>query len=159
MSEEIEVNVRQIEEQPKNESAAQVLEVLRRLVLAGVGALALSRDEAESFIKRLVDRGEIAQKDGEKLLHETMEKFGKQAPKVELPKMEMPKFSAGNINEQIENNLEQFLNRLNIPSKRDIDELSAKIAQLAARVEELRRTQTAPNGKSKAAPAPAVVQE
>jgi len=28
---------------------------------------------------------------------------------------------------------------MNIPSKRDIDELSAKIAQLAARVEELRR--------------------
>ena len=35
--------------------------------------------------------------------------------------------------------MEDFLNRLNIPSKRDIEDLSAKIAQLAARVEELRK--------------------
>lgn len=37
--------------------------------------------------------------------------------------------------------MEEFLNRLNIPSKRDIGELSEKIAQLAARVEELRKSQ------------------
>ena len=35
--------------------------------------------------------------------------------------------------------MEEFLNRLNIPSKRDIEDLSAKIAQLAVRVEELRK--------------------
>jgi poly(hydroxyalkanoate) granule-associated protein len=40
----------------------------------------------------------------------------------------------------LERGVEQVLNRLNIPSKRDIDELSIKIAQLAARVEELRQT-------------------
>jgi hypothetical protein len=38
--------------------------------------------------------------------------------------------------------MEDFLNRMNIPSKRDIDDLSARIAQLAARVEELRKHQS-----------------
>ena len=54
--------------------------------------------------------------------------------------------------------LEQLLNRMNIPSKRDIDELSAKIAQLAARVEELRRAGE-PVGKPRAHKAEAKPEE
>jgi poly(hydroxyalkanoate) granule-associated protein len=45
------------------------------------------------------------------------------------------------VSDRVEQGMEEFLNRLNIPSKRDIDELSEKIAQLAARVEELRKSQ------------------
>ncbi len=130
MAEEVEVNVRQIEEHTTNVNGTQVVEVMRKLLLAAIGAIALSRDEVENFISRLVERGELAQKDGEKLLNEMIERLRLNAP-PETP----------NLGEQIENNFELFLNRLNIPSKRDIDDLSAKIAQLAARVEELRRTQ------------------
>ncbi len=129
MTEEIEVNVRQIDDD--NSSASMPLnEMLRRLMLAGIGAVALSRDEVEGFINRLVERGELAQKDGEKIMHEVMERF-----------RQRPQTQTARFGEQIENSFEQFLNRLNVPSKRDIDELSAKIAQLAARVEELRRAQ------------------
>lgn len=146
--EEIEVNVRQVDETtPTTASSAQMLEVIRKLVLAGVGALALSRDEAEEFINRLVERGEIAQKDAQHLIDETMERFRKNAQ----PQSNQLQTSVTNISSQIEANLEQFLNRLNIPSKRDIDELSAKIAHLAGRVEELRRTQDTPT-KGKATP-------
>lgn len=130
MAEEIEVNVRQIDEE--NGSSTPMNEILRRLMLAGVGAVALTRDEIENFVNRLVERGELAQKDGEKIMSEVKERVRQQRP-------QMP---AVNFGEQLENSLEQFLNRLNVPSKRDIDELSAKIAQLAARVEELRRTQS-----------------
>lgn len=137
-AEEIEVNVRQIEEPTTSpESTIQVLEVMRKLLLAGVGAFALSRDEAEAFLNRLVERGEIAQKDAQRLLDETMTKFRSAAQ----PRVNQAEHRVSDISTQVENNLEQFLNRLNIPSKRDIDELSAKIAQLSARVEELRRHQ------------------
>lgn len=129
MTEEIEVNVRQIDENGEH-GAPSLNEVVRRLLLAGIGAVALTRDEVESFVNRLVERGELAQKDGEKIMNEVMERF-----------RQRPQTAKANLGEQIENSLEQFLNRLNIPSKRDIDELSAKIAQLAARVEELRRSQ------------------
>ena len=140
-TEEIEVNVRQLEDSPAAmNSGTQVFEVLRKLMLAGVGAFALSREEAESFINRLVERGELAQKDAQKLLDENMERFRK----VAQPQATEVQNNVANFGNQIETGLEQFLNRMNIPSKRDIDELSAKIAQLAARVEELRRSQETP---------------
>jgi poly(hydroxyalkanoate) granule-associated protein len=146
VSEEIEVNVRQIEDpEAEPDTSVQVLEVVRKLMLAGFGALALSRDEAETFLNRLVERGELAQKDAQKLIEENVERFRKtsQQPGDELQS------NIANIGASVENSLEQFLNRLNIPSKRDIDDLSAKIAQLAARVEELRRGQeTSPKARA-----------
>lgn len=146
-AEEIEVNVRQIDEAaPTPNPSIQMLEALRKLMLAGVGALALSREEAEQFLNRLVERGEIAQKDAQKLIDESMERFRKTAQ----PQATQLQSNVSTLGAQVESGLEQFLNRLNVPSKRDIDELSAKIAQLAARVEELRRSNEAP---AKARPA------
>lgn len=140
-TEEIEVNVRQIDEATATANpGVQVFDVLRKLMLAGVGAMALSRDEAEQFVNRLVERGELAQKDAQKLIDESMDRFRQTAQ----PQAQNITANVSNLGTQVETSLEQFLNRLNIPSKRDIDELSAKIAQLAARVEELRRTQDGP---------------
>lgn len=139
--EEIEVNVRQIDETPPQVNpSVQVFEVVRKLILAGIGAFALSREEAEAFLNRLVERGELAQKDAQKLFDEAMERFRKTA----MPQADQVQTNLNNLTAQVETSFEQFLNRLNIPSKRDIDELSAKIAQLAVRVEELRRAQEAP---------------
>ncbi|ACL23016.1 MULTISPECIES: phasin family protein [Chloroflexus] len=139
--EEIEVNVRQIDETPPPVNpSVQIFEVVRKLILAGIGAFALSREEAEAFINRLVERGELAQKDAQKLFEEAAERFRKTA----LPQVDPMQTNLNNLAAQVETGFEQFLNRLNIPSKRDIDELSAKIAQLAARVEELRRIQETP---------------
>lgn len=139
-AEEIEVNVRQIEEPappPEQQSPLQVFELMRKLLLAGVGAVALTRDEIESFLNRLVERGELAQKDAQRLLEETMARFRN----VGQSRVAQAESQVSSLSLQVENSLEQFLNRFNIPSKRDIDELSAKIAELAARVEELRLAQ------------------
>ena len=43
------------------------------------------------------------------------------------------------VGDRIEQGVEEVLSRLNIPSKRDIEELSSRIAQLTARVEELKK--------------------
>jgi poly(hydroxyalkanoate) granule-associated protein len=155
--EEIEVNVRQIEEQAAastSNPAAPIFDVVRRLMLAGFGAFALTRDEAEQFLNRLVERGEIAQKDAQHLIDEAMSKLRidetmaklRQTPATQATQVEA---SVTNLTHQVETGLEQLLNRMNIPSKRDIDELSAKIAQLAARVEELRRTGDGPAAKGR----------
>jgi len=138
--EEIEVNVRQIDEKPPVNPSVQVFEIVRKLILAGIGAFALSREEAEAFLNRLVERGELAQKDAQKLFEEAMENLRKTA----VPQSDQVQTNLNNLAARFETSFEQFLNRLNIPSKRDIDELSAKIAQLALRVEELRRTQETP---------------
>ncbi|HNP87438.1 MAG: phasin family protein [Chloroflexi bacterium SZAS-1] len=130
MTEEVEVKVREVVENGK-EAGTTFVEGLRKLLLAGIGAVALSRDETETFVNKLVERGELAQKDAEKLLHEVQGRFRKNTVVVEE--------QADRVGSRVEQGMEEFLNRLNIPSKRDIEELSAKIAQLAARVEELRK--------------------
>lgn len=123
--EEIEVEVRQLGEGSRT---ASLFEMVRRLLLASIGAVAMTRDETEQLVNRLVERGQIAQKDGERLIRVIMDSGRQRAGANEL-----------RLEQFVENQIDQLLGRLNIPSKRDIDELSAKVAQLTARVEELTR--------------------
>ena len=127
-TEEVEVDVREIEE-PGGPMNTSLVEGLRRLLLASIGAVAMTRDETEAFVNKLVERGELAQKDAERLMRELSNRMRQSRPQVR------------EVGERMEQGVEEFLNRLNIPSKRDIEELSAKIAQLSARVEELRKNQ------------------
>ena len=132
MTEEVEVKVREVAENGAA-AGASVVDGLRKLLLASIGAVAMTRDEAEAFLKKLVDRGELAQKDAEKVLREMQSRLRQGRPEVGS--------QVEKVGARMEHGMEEFLNRLNIPSKRDIDDLSAKIAQLAARVEELRKQQ------------------
>jgi poly(hydroxyalkanoate) granule-associated protein len=128
MVDEIEVEVRALDE-PGATTPPPFVDAMRKLLLASIGAIALSREQTDAFVKRLVERGELAQKDGEKVLGAIGEQLRPGGAQAQFAKVEA----------QVETGLEQLLNRLNIPSKRDIDDLSAKIAHLAARVEELRQ--------------------
>jgi poly(hydroxyalkanoate) granule-associated protein len=124
MVEDIDINVSPAP-QGSESSAASLFEGLRRLTLASIGAADMKREEIEAFVNKLVDRGDVAQQDGERLMRELRARREQGRAQVE---------------QTLERGVEQVLNRLNIPSKRDIDELSIKIAQLAARIEELRQT-------------------
>ncbi len=135
MSEEVEVHVRQIDETDTTAETPPAAEIFRRLLLASIGAFAMTYDEIERFTQRLIERGELAQKDGEKVMRELSERFQVKSAQ----ETQQAEVTAQNLGNKLEDGLDQMLNRLSIPSKRDIDELSAKIAQLAARVEELRQ--------------------
>ena len=141
MSDEVEVNVSMRE--PVERPAGSLFEGMRRMMLASIGAVAITRDEVEKIVGQLVERGELAQKDGEKLTQEMGLRMKSSRTDVETVGQD--------ISRQVENGVEQFLNRLNVPSKRDIDELSTKLAQLSARVEELRRTQEEANRTTRGA--------
>jgi poly(hydroxyalkanoate) granule-associated protein len=127
MSDEIEVKLNEIKDNVSDRTAPLV-DGVRRLMLAAVGAVAMTRDEMEQFVTRLVDRGEIAERDAKSLVSDVMSRRKRD---VET--------AADEAEARVETRLEQVLNRMNIPSKRDIDELSDKIAQLSARVEELKK--------------------
>jgi poly(hydroxyalkanoate) granule-associated protein len=125
MREEVEVNITSNE---AAERANPMFDNMRRLLLASIGAVAMTADEVNNTVNKLVARGELAQKDGEKVMREVQDRVRQSRPRPD------------ELEQRIETGIEQFLNRLNIPSKRDIDELSTKIAQLNARVEELRKS-------------------
>ena len=126
MNEEIEIKVKEVEG-AATKAGTTLVEGLRKLLLASIGVAALTRDEVESFVNKLVDRGELAQKDAEKLLKEMQTRVRESRPQVQK------------VGERVEQGVEEFLSRLSIPSRRDVDELSAKLDQLSARVDELRK--------------------
>lgn len=119
MSEKIEVIEEEVEE-----TGSSLLAGVRRVLMAGVGAVVLAQEDVEEFVKKLVDRGEIAEKDGRKLVDDILEKRKGRAQKAE---------------DALETRIEGLLDRMNVPSKSDIDELSKKITLLAQKVDELKK--------------------
>ncbi len=128
MTDEIEVKLNEIKDDV-SERTAPLVDGVRRLMLAAVGAVAMTRDEMEQFVNRMVDRGEIAERDAKSMISDVMSRRKRD---VEV--------ATDEAEARVETRLEQVLNRMNIPSKRDIDELSDKIAQLSSRVEELKKS-------------------
>jgi poly(hydroxyalkanoate) granule-associated protein len=103
-----------------------LLEAARKVLLAGIGAVALAQDEVEDFVNRLIERGEIAEKDGRKLLREVMDRRKKDAEKAE---------------DEVGKRVEEILDRMSVPSKADIEALGDKIATLSKKVDELKKAQ------------------
>ena len=110
---------------PKEESQHQMSEMLRRVFLAAVGAVAIAQEELEAMVNKLVERGEIAEKDGKKLINEMMEKR---------------KSKTVSVGDEIGKSVENVLNKMNIPSKADVDVLSQKIAALSKKIDDLKKT-------------------
>jgi len=108
-------------EEMAEEERNRFFQVARKVVLAGFGAVGLAQDELEEFVNRLVERGEIAEKDARKLLHEVTERRRKTAE------------------HEMDKRLDEVLERMNVPSKTDIDALSHKITALTHKVEELKK--------------------
>ncbi len=104
----------------EHESRGALYEAARRVLLAGMGAMALAQEEAEDFVNRLVERGEIAEKDARKLMKEVVDR--RKSDKSGLEKR-----------------IEDMLDQMNVPTKSDIDALSAKITALSHKVDELKK--------------------
>jgi poly(hydroxyalkanoate) granule-associated protein len=126
MAEKVEVMEEAVEEKELN----PMLDMARKVLLAGIGAVALAQEEVEEFVGKLIDRGEIAEKDGRKLINDIIEKRKK---KVEE--------TADSAEEQLDKRIESLLDRMNVPTKSDIEALSAKIVTLTKKVDELKKAQ------------------
>ncbi|HEY79980.1 MAG TPA: hypothetical protein EYP25_00010 [Anaerolineae bacterium] len=137
----------------KVEEAAQpivspVYKGARALLLASIGAVALTKDEIETQVNRLVEKGEITEKEGRKLVEELVsrtketqkEVTGKVTERVSK-KVEEPVGKTEELvnkaEEAFAQRVQSILNAMNIPSKSDIDELTRKINALSRKVSQL----------------------
>jgi polyhydroxyalkanoate synthesis regulator phasin len=114
------------ETSPEEAERKPLFDLARKVLLAGIGAVALAQEEIEDFVNRLIERGEIAEKDGRKLVREVMDKRKKEAEKAE---------------DEIGKRIEDVLDRMSVPTKADIDSLGEKITALAKKVEDLKKSQ------------------
>ncbi|MCL4804120.1 MAG: phasin family protein [Anaerolineae bacterium] len=110
------------------ESSNSFLNGLRRVLMAGIGAVALTQEQIEDFVNKLVERGEIADGDARKLISDVSEKRKRILT-------DQRKKAEGELDKSIEG----ILSRMNIPTKGEIDSLSRKIVDLSDKVDELTR--------------------
>jgi poly(hydroxyalkanoate) granule-associated protein len=115
------------EEVVAEEGQNPFVEGIRRVLLAGVGAVSVAQGEAEKFVNKLVEKGEIAEKDGRSLLNELAENRKNRAQE-----------SGKRVSDELEKRMESLLNRMNIPTKTDIEQLSNKVAELTKKIDALK---------------------
>ena len=119
-------NVEETSDQGKeSKEGISLLEAARKVLLASIGAFALGLEEVEDFVNKLVERGEIAEQDGKKLINEIKTKRKKDAKKAE---------------DEITKRVEEVLDHMNVPTKADIDSLGKKITALSKKVDELNKS-------------------
>lgn len=125
---EVEVPVQ--EEKVEEKGPIPFVDTARKVLLASIGAVALAQEEVEDFVNRLVERGELAEKDGRKLINDVMERRKEKAKEARQE-------AKGEVDERIE----KMLERMNVPTKSDIDALSQKVSRLSKKVDELKKNQ------------------
>jgi poly(hydroxyalkanoate) granule-associated protein len=119
-----------------------------KVLLAGIGAAALAQEEIEDFINRLVERGSIAEADGRRMAKDVLDQRRKQmeraseraqevATEMRSSMAEGPK----KIADDLEQRIESVLARMNIPTKEEVETLTAKITALTHKVDELKKTE------------------
>jgi poly(hydroxyalkanoate) granule-associated protein len=119
-------------EAPKTEAVPSefkpLLDSMHRLLLAGIGAVVLAQEEVEELVGKLVERGEIAEADARKMIKDTVERRRKQVTE-----------EAKKTEDVFDQRVEDILARMNVPTKDEVEALSAKITALTKKVDELKK--------------------
>lgn len=111
------------ETEDKTKSRGSLYDATRMILLAAVGAASLAQDEIARFTDRLVERGEMAEADARKLVKEIMDR----REKLEKERKQQDKKAAGSP----------------AATKADVEALTARIADLTAQLEELKKAKGA----------------
>ena len=107
---------------PQAAPQADLLDLTRRVLLAGFGAAALAYDEAKAFLDRLVERGELAQGQARELLAEVSKKHDDRMKPVR-----------GRVHER----MDHVLGTLDLPRRADMEALQQRLDNLTRQVEVL----------------------
>ena len=110
--------------------SANLYLLVRKALMASLGAVALTAEEANEFVSRLVERGEIAEADAQRLIGELRAQGRKQEEEASRARDELTR-KAGMA---LEESVETILHQINAPDKAEIEELSRKIGVLNDKV-------------------------
>jgi polyhydroxyalkanoate synthesis regulator phasin len=92
-----------------------MLDFIRKMTLAGAGLAIVTTEKIQEFADEVVKKGEMTEKEAREAVNEYVEK-SKQAKKDLEGKMEQ--WVTG------------FLNRMNIPTRKELDEIKERLARL-----------------------------
>ncbi len=119
--------------------SANLFLVARRVLLTSLGALAMTLDESADFVNKLVERGEVAESDLNRLVTEYMERSNEREEEAAVGRRD----TVDKATVALADSVEVILGRLNVPTRTDIDDLSRKIGQLSDKVMTLKQRRAA----------------
>ena len=96
-----------------------MVDALRKLLLAGLGALDLTEEKAKAVFNDLVARGEISEKDAKELVSSWTKRAAEHR---------------GRLQEDVEQAVQRALSAIGIARLTEIDSLKAKIDELEAKL-------------------------
>ncbi len=89
-------------------------EQIRRVALAGVGAIVMAQEEMADFVHRLVEHGELGEQDGKRVIHDIFSR----------------KSAVSSVEAQVNARFSQLVKSMTLPSGRDFSSLSERLARL-----------------------------
>ncbi len=99
-----------------------MLEVIKKSILAGIGAIALTEEKVKELIDEFVQKGELSQKEGESLVSELQKVIDEHKTKLTTT---------------IDDHIKSFLKELNLVTKPDLTELEKSLKKDFAKLEKL----------------------
>jgi poly(hydroxyalkanoate) granule-associated protein len=130
-----------------NEEARTFSEVrlyARKIWLAGLGAYVKAGQEGGEYVKELIRTGEQTEKKAKKVIDEKVEAANTEIDEVtgEVIKAKgRVEAQLDKIESAFDRRVASALNRIGIPSKHDVETLSAKLDELTALLERVARKQ------------------
>ncbi|MCS3469469.1 poly(hydroxyalkanoate) granule-associated protein [Pseudomonas sp. JUb42] len=116
----------------------------RKIWLAGLGAYAKAGHEGSTYVKELIKTGEKVEKDAKSAVNEKLEAANSE---IDSLKGEVTgikgrvEVQLDKIESAFDRRVASALNRIGIPSKHDVETLSAKLDELTALLERVERKQ------------------
>jgi len=89
--------------------------LIKKTILAGLGVLSLSHEKAEEIVKDLIKRGEVAETEEAKFVKDLMKQAEKNRVEIET---------------KIKKMVEKTLTKLDIPTRKELNELKEKVNKL-----------------------------
>ncbi|CAI8859696.1 Poly(hydroxyalcanoate) granule associated protein (phasin) [compost metagenome] len=127
---------------PSTGTLGDVKSYARKIWLAGLGAYAKVGQEGSEYFQELIKAGQVVEKKGKKVVAEKLEAANAE---IDEAKSEVSTFK-GRVEVQLDKVEKAFdtrvasaLNRIGIPSKHDVETLSAKLDELTALLERVAR--------------------
>jgi poly(hydroxyalkanoate) granule-associated protein len=116
----------------------------RKIWLAGLGAYVKAGQEGAEYVKELIKTGEQTEKKAKKLIDEKVEAANAEIDEAtgEVIKVKgRVETQLDKIESAFDRRVASALNRIGIPSKHDVETLSAKLDELTALLERVARKQ------------------
>lgn len=125
------VKVRKIVKARKTKAAAPKQDKARSFILAGLGAVRMTRQQGEKLLTQINDEGRALRANGLKLVQDTRKQVKKQIARTLAPVQKKVDAKAAEVGAAMEQGVGRVLSRLGVPSKADIEELTRRVSALS----------------------------